>query len=131
MTFHEKFISGIPIFELEGKIMGDQLSRALCDRLTTLIQGGAKDIVLDFSRVHWFNSLAIGFMISCLKRLRAEGGDLYLTGTHGRVSYYLKVTKLDTQIQICPGVDEALVLIRNASKMRESCNDPAEHKTAV
>ncbi|MCG8604378.1 STAS domain-containing protein [bacterium] len=118
MKFSERSISNIPIFELEGKIMGDQLSQALCDRLTKLISEGAKDIILDFSRVQWFNSLAIGFMIGCLKQLRAKGGDLYLTGTQGRVAYYLTVTKLDTQIEICQGVNEALGKIRSTQVAR-------------
>ncbi|MFQ5641645.1 MAG: hypothetical protein ACE5IR_27030 [bacterium] len=49
MTFLEKTVAGLPVFELKSKIMGGGQPLALCDRLKELIHTGEKNILLDFS----------------------------------------------------------------------------------
>ncbi|NIR47355.1 STAS domain-containing protein [candidate division KSB1 bacterium] len=108
MTFSEQKIEGFPVFELEGKIMGDKQSLILCDRLKEHINAGEKRILLDLSKVRWINSFAIGQMLSCLRQIRNNGGDLYFSGIQGRVAYYFKITKLETELKIYENVGTAL-----------------------
>ncbi|MFQ5641646.1 MAG: STAS domain-containing protein [bacterium] len=58
--------------------------------------------------MRWINSLGIGLMLSCVKQLRENGGDLHFTGVRGRVAYYFEITKLDTELNIYENTDDAL-----------------------
>ena len=100
MTFKEETVRNLPVFMLEGKIMGDCQSQAVCERMKQLIREGQHHIILDLNGVRWINSSGIGSIISCLRMIREQGGDLYLTGVHGRVAQYLSITRLDTQIEV-------------------------------
>lgn len=108
MQFLEKHLQGIPVFELEGKIMGAGESVSLCDRLKEVVSSGVKNIILDFNNVRWINSPGIGMMLSCVTSLRREGGDVHFVGIEGKVAYYFKVTKLDTVLKIHNDQQEAL-----------------------
>lgn len=108
MTFIEKDIEGLPVFELEGKIIGDNETLRLCNRMKELISSGEKNIILDFSKVRWINSPGIGSMISCVMSLRKIGGDLHFVGLGERVGYYFKITKLDTILKSYENTDEVL-----------------------
>ncbi|MFQ5751303.1 MAG: STAS domain-containing protein [bacterium] len=108
IQFSEKKIEGVPVFELEGKIMGASKSFSFCDRLTELVDSGEKNILLDFSKVQWINSAGIGMMMACVKKLRENGGDLHFVGLRGRVAYYFKISKIDSVLQMYQNRDEAL-----------------------
>ena len=72
MNFTEKTRDNIPVFELEGKMMGIKKSVLLCNRLQEIITSGDKNIILDFRKVKWtiLRSCGIGTFIGILP---AEG----------------------------------------------------------
>ena len=111
MTFFEKNIDGMPVFELDGKIMGGSESLPLCNRLLELIKSGKINILLDLNKVKWINSAGVGMLIACVKKLREKGGDLHFAGLHGRVEYYFKISKIDTVLKIYKNQDDAIRII--------------------
>ena len=108
MKYSEKNIEGLPVFELEGKIMGGAECDNLCQRMMDVIATGQSNLVVDFEKVKWMNSAGIGMMIQCVTRLRRNGGDLYFLGVHDKVGYYFRITKLDTVLKIYNSIDEVL-----------------------
>ncbi|NIS26715.1 STAS domain-containing protein [candidate division KSB1 bacterium] len=114
MKVGKKKVEGVPVFELEGKIMGGRESLQLSEHLQSLIQHGEKNIILNFSDVQWINSSGIGLLLSCMRELRNKGGDLHFVGLHGRISEYFKITKLDSVLKIYRNTDEAVGKLRAA-----------------
>jgi len=108
MKYSEKNIDGLPVFELEGKIMGGSECDDLCHRMMDVIATGQSNLVVDFEKVRWMNSAGIGMMIQCVTRLRRDGGDLHFLGVHDKVGYYFRITKLDTVLKIYNSIDEVL-----------------------
>ena len=108
MKYFEKKIHGLPVFELEGKIMGGSECDHLCQRMMDVIAGGQSNLIVDFAKVQWMNSAGIGMMIQCVTRLRRDGGDLHFMGIHDKVGHYFRITKLDTVLQIYDNINEVL-----------------------
>src|SRR5947208_12473988 len=50
----------------------------LRERLIELVDGGAKHVVVDLSRVEFLDSTGLGVLVGALKRLRAVDGSLGL-----------------------------------------------------
>lgn len=108
MNFREENVEGVPIFELEGKIMGDSESLIFGKRLKEIIDSGKKNVILDFSKVKWINSTGIGLLMSCVRELRDRGGDMHFVALPERMAYYFKITKLETVLKIYKNTDEVL-----------------------
>ncbi len=108
MKYSEKNIEGLPVFELEGKIMGGAECDNLCQRMMDVIATGQSNLVVNFEKVKWMNSAGIGMMIQCVTRLRRDGGDLHFMGIHDKVGHYFRITKLDTVLKIYDNINEVL-----------------------
>jgi len=108
MKYLEKNVDGLPVFELEGKIMGGTECEDLCQRMMDVIAAGQSNLVVDFEKVQWMNSAGIGMLIQCVTRLRRDGGDLHFLGIHAKVGYYFRITKLDSVLKIYGNMNEVL-----------------------
>ena len=84
---------------------------ALYEKVKTLIDGGLRHIVVDFSDINRINSIAIGVLVASLKTLREVGGDLAVSGANNDVQSVLKIVNLYAVIPICDTVDEALAAL--------------------
>ena len=80
----------------------------LRDRLLTVAQNGQRVVVVDLSEVTFLDSTALGVLVSGLKRLRADGGDLRLVVTGRSVSKVLEITGLVEVFSIFETVDAAV-----------------------
>jgi anti-sigma B factor antagonist len=109
------------MFEIAERVVGDQTSvlsvkgeidvstaPELRDRLLTAAQNGHGIVVVDLSEVTFLDSTALGVLVSGLKRLRAEGGDLRLVVTGRSVAKVLEITGLVDVFSIFDTVDGAV-----------------------
>lgn len=108
MNYTERTIEGLPVFEPEGKMMGDKNCVALCNRMKELAAVGQKHLILDCKKVKWINSSGIGFVLACVTSLRKNGGDVHFVGAHGKVAHYFKITKLNTVLSLYPDCDAVI-----------------------
>jgi anti-sigma B factor antagonist len=66
-------------------------------------------IVLDFERVQYLSSQAIGMLLGVQKKLAAlQGGKLILCGVGPRLMELLKITRLDRVLTVKPTQQEAV-----------------------
>ncbi|MFH0732616.1 MAG: STAS domain-containing protein [Candidatus Omnitrophota bacterium] len=67
---------------------------------SALLDGGAKNIVLDLSSTPFISSVSIASLVYMLKRAKDAGGNLVLCGMKDRVKEVLVMTNLDKVFDI-------------------------------
>ncbi len=73
-----------------------------------LIDEGHRQVILDCEEVAFIDSQGLGALISSLKILRAEGGDLKLANVPEPVDTVLRITKLARVFESHSGLDAAV-----------------------
>ena len=97
--------------EIEGE-MGKVFGRA--SRTAT------RNIVVDFSRIDYCGSTALGFFTRLLKQTRHQGGELAFCNVSPGEKEVLHVTHLDTLWPICDSLDEAVQTVKEAAERRSN-----------
>jgi anti-sigma B factor antagonist len=83
----------------------DQMQRQVS---AAAAQQPSQPVVLDMSQVEFVPSLALGALVSLMRRLKQEGHRFILVGMHPDVRTTLAVTRLDKLFEIHPNLAEAL-----------------------
>ena len=83
----------------------------LGNRLDAAIDNGAPGIVIDLSDVPFFDSTALGVLVSGIKRLRATRRQLRLVAPRAEVRRLLELTLLDRVLAVDASRDEAIALV--------------------
>jgi len=65
-------------------------------------------VVLDVSRVRFAPSVALGLLVQLSRGLKLEGRRLALIGVQPRLLTTIRVTRLDSQMEICESVDQVV-----------------------
>ena len=79
----------------------------LRERLIELVEGGARHVVVDLSRVEFLDSTGLGVLVGALKRLRAVNGTLGLVCAHERLLKIFRITALDRVFALYDTVEAA------------------------
>lgn len=83
----------------------ERLGRAL----ESLVDDGARSIVLDFSKVAFLSSLGIRMILSLQQKLKkARGSGLILCGISAQLAELLRITRLDRVLDVADSREEAL-----------------------
>jgi anti-sigma B factor antagonist len=86
--------SGRTVVVAEGEL-DLYTSPRLRESLTERIDGGARQLMVDLGGVTFVDSTALGVLVSALKRVRAEGGDLELRAPTPSARKVLEITGLN------------------------------------
>jgi anti-sigma B factor antagonist len=97
VRFQQPHIAGT----VEVEDLGDELYRLVEPEVSPRL-------VLDFSRVEFFSSAALGKLISLLSRVRARQGTLILCNIRPGLMDVFRTCHLDRIFQVCTNVDDAL-----------------------
>jgi anti-sigma B factor antagonist len=79
----------------------------LRERLVELIDGGARDVVVDLGRVDFLDSTGLGVLVGALKRLRAAGGTFSLVCAKEPLLKVFRITALDQVFPLHDTVESA------------------------
>ena len=79
----------------------------LRERLISLVDGGARRVVVDLGRVEFLDSTGLGILVGALKRLRGAGGELFLVCGQERLLKIFRITGLDRVFSLYPTVEAA------------------------
>jgi anti-anti-sigma factor len=100
------------VVTLTGPItLGSSLSLAE-SQVRALINGGARKIVLDLSRVDHIDSAGLGMLVYAYGSLCSRGGALRLCGVAPRVLSVLEVTRTNTLLSIDATLEDSLAALR-------------------
>jgi anti-sigma B factor antagonist len=108
MTAITRFVGGVTILDLSGRIVLGEGSPGLGDLLRKLASSGNKKILLNLGNVNYIDSSGLGELVGAFTSLRSEGGELKLVNLTKRVRDLLQITNLYTVFDIAD--DESVSL---------------------
>src|SRR4028118_1057993 len=84
-------------------------SRALKfkDEITKRVEAGRTKLVLDLTLVEFIDSVGLGALVSCFKRMGGSG-KLVIVGAKGAVSRLFSLTRMDRVFPLDPALEEAV-----------------------
>jgi anti-sigma B factor antagonist len=108
--FQERNIGGVTILTVERGLKGT-LETLLKERIDGLVTEGRVQIVVDLQKVPHIDSSDIGRLIRSHFSVRQAGGRVRLCNLSDRVLSVLKMTRLDTVLDLYPTEETALASI--------------------
>ena len=125
MTYRTHNVGAITVVHLAGRITRDE-STSLggitgCEQLRKLIydlmKDGRKNVLLNLRDVTHVDNCGIHELFSCFEDLRERRGILKLAGPIERVHDIIRLTRLDTVIDV---IEEEVVALRSFSEREYS-----------
>ncbi len=93
--------------EMKGSIHAGAECARLELEVDRMITAGETRVIFDMAGVTHIDSAAIGTIVKCFTKLKRAGGKLRVATAQPMIMYSLKMTKLDTLIDMFPTVDQA------------------------
>lgn len=108
MQIDERKVGDVTILDLKGKMTlgeGDELLRS---KINSLIQAGAKKMVLNLGDVPYIDSAGLGEVVRTYTTVGRQGGSLKLLNLTKRIEDLLSITKLLTVFETFDNEAEAV-----------------------
>jgi anti-sigma B factor antagonist len=108
MQIDERKVGDVTILDLKGKMTlgdGDELLR---NKINSLIQAGAKKMVLNLGDVPYIDSAGLGEVVRTYTTVSRQGGALKLLNLTKRIQDLLSITKLLTVFETFDSEAEAV-----------------------
>ncbi len=110
---------GVIVLSPEKGLKGEGES-TLRDRLDELVREGRLQILIDLQRVPHVDSTELGRLIRAHLSVRRAGGRVRLCNLSDRVRTLMKMTRLDTVLDLYGTEQEALAAFRHGDIPRQS-----------
>jgi len=110
----ERNVDGVVILTLERGLKG-MGEATLKERLDQLVRAGHMQILVDLGGLPYVDSTELGRLIRCHLSVRRAGGRVRLCNLSEKVRMLMKMTRLDTVLELYESEDEALEVIRGGS----------------
>lgn len=107
MEISIKYQKDNAILRISGSILGDDRIR-LNDQIQELVDGGAKNIVLNFKDVGLMDSVGLGMLVALSASLMRRQVRLVLSNVGGSVKSLLLISKLNSVFDVYDTEDKAL-----------------------
>lgn len=98
---------GMGALEMKGSIHSGAECARLEKEVDEMIAAHESRVIFDMAGVTHIDSAAIGTIVRCFTKLKKAGGKLRIATSQPMIQYSLKMTKLDTLIEMFPTVDQA------------------------
>jgi len=96
-----------PIIELEGEV-DVYTAPQLKQQMINLLESGARELVVDLTKVDYLDSTALGVLIGGLKRMRERDGNMVLVCPSPRIRRVFEITGLDKIFDIFNTAEDAM-----------------------
>ena len=107
MNIAQRDQNGICILALEGNLDTNTAPNAQ-ETIDKLIDGGTKELVLNFAEIRYVSSAGLRVLLATAKRLRKEEGKLHLCGLNEMVQEVFEISGFCSIFNISTSEDEAL-----------------------
>ncbi|HEX5494420.1 MAG TPA: STAS domain-containing protein [Mycobacteriales bacterium] len=106
ITLNSRDELGYTVLEVAGEV-DVYTAPTLRDRITDLLDGGHRRLVVNLTTVEFIDSTGLGVLVGALNRARELGGRLDLVCPQERVLKLLRITGLDDVFSVYRSVGEA------------------------
>jgi anti-sigma B factor antagonist len=103
-----RFVEGITVVDLSGRIKLGEGSSILRDTVKELLRKGQKNILLNLGDISYIDSSGIGELVAAFTSVRNQGGEMKLLNLTKKVQDLLQITKLYTVFDIKDDEDAAI-----------------------
>jgi anti-sigma B factor antagonist len=111
-------VSSFPVLAVTGEI--DIYTAPLFKQaVVNLVSEGNSDVIIDLSGVTFMDSSGFGTLLGATRRLRPGGGGLHLAGANSTIQRMLRLTRLDTIMQVYETREDAVRAISNSGTKGE------------
>ncbi|BCS95207.1 anti-sigma factor antagonist [Desulfoluna limicola] len=107
MKINSETINDIVVVDVLADSLDAGNTREFRDAITPLIKGGST-LVLNLETVKFLDSSGCGSILSCLRQLNANGGDLKVCGLQKTVRSVFELVRIHRIIDIFDNRDEAI-----------------------
>jgi anti-anti-sigma factor len=108
LTVSERYREDVVIVDLEGKVTTGEPIVEIKQVTRRLVADGVRSVILNLEKVTYTDSSGMGEIIACYTILQEHKGMLKLAQVPPRVLELLRITKLDTVVEIFATEDEAV-----------------------
>jgi len=98
----------IRILSLQGRLDAS-VSSVVKKHIHKLIEDGATQVILDLQELEFLDSSGLGGLISCLRKVKENKGEIKLTNLRPEVRSIFDITRVARLFHICKDVSEALL----------------------
>jgi anti-sigma B factor antagonist len=106
LSLSARTVAGHRVLDVVGEV-DVYTAPQLRERLITLVDEGARQVVIDLGRVEFLDSTGLGVLVGALKRLRGVGGELALVCAQERLLKIFRITGLDRVFALFDSVEAA------------------------
>ena len=98
----------VAVVRISGRILDGEPAVALQKTFQDLLRDGNIYTIIDVEGVTWFDSLAIGLLVSHYISVSQRGGRVLLLGADKKIRSLMKITMLEDRFDWVTDLDEAL-----------------------
>ncbi len=107
MKFKTSEVYNAAVVSFKGKVVGGPDAQKFQDQISSFIEQGKKNIIVDMSDVKFVDSTGIGNIIKAFSTVKEAGGKLKLSGLNDKIKGVLSIVKLDSIFEQFPTIEEA------------------------
>lgn len=105
---HTKQDSGTELLTLAGSLTLGRDAQNFEWTVEELIKNQARHIIIDLTEISFVDSAGIGILVGCHGKVASAGGQLRLAGAAERVLNVLRITKVDTILNLDASVADSV-----------------------
>lgn len=116
MHISERKTGDVMVVDVSGKItLGDGGDTLLGDKIRSLVQQGARKLLINLADVTYVDSAGLGALVQSFATVKNQGGALKLVGVTKRIKDLLAITKLLTVFETFDTEAEAVASFSSAA----------------
>lgn len=108
MEIRNNKYNDVDVLTIEGILNAENVNQ-LREFNEKLLQNKSPLVVLDFERLEQIDSSGIGAVISLLKKMRSQNGDVRIIKLRGAVKQLFELLRIDRGINIYESLDDAIM----------------------
>ena len=107
MKFDKSEIYNAAVISFKGKLRGGPDAQIFQNQISSFLEDGKKNIIVDMSDVKFVDSSGLGNIVRAFSTVKEGGGQLKLAGISDKVEGVLSITKLNSVFELYPNIEDA------------------------
>lgn len=108
MAIKEKMDGDVAVLAISGKLMGGSETKEISEKVTSLLNDGVTNIIMDLGKVKWMNSTGLGALIESRRLISEKEGILKLANVAEKIKSLLIITQILNLFETYETADRAL-----------------------